>query len=419
MEDNDIGNLYLSSRKKAPLEFNYDSNQRPRVYSAERRHGVDASEEFNSKFVHHYQFHRLKENAGDPFNNRKYDYNPQSTTDTLTTVTASSHDSFSFGLSLSNTNQGSAQVESPRVNGYYYDDIGSSPSLDSRLDYLAAQDTASIRLRKEAVNKEKAQNSRRQLPPIPRSPSPFHARLAESHTKATLMRRNSSKVKLMNEVGSKPHFYTTIAKANSFSDSTVSSVSMFSLEKQMSKKKVCSSFHSRLAVSQTISSSLRLQKQRSEKPPKMEKVPASRKPFYTTVQSKQENSANKSARKSDKTGSLIHIKRDSYLYQSQDSSSAKQRRPSNARQGRDLYLEDRRRGGSRSRGVSIYDRLAYTGTAASLQRNRNSLQYKEEHKTLHESCKFALLREFKGSTFVPVTRSRVTKAVIGSVVNCG
>lgn len=421
MQKND--NMYSSEktlRKTTPVVFTFNGNKG--TFDNEMTHGLDEKKAVASKFLRHLNSQQQRNDQNnDPFSFRKYDYKPESTADTVTTVTASTQSSFSFTSSLHNSTKNQFATEESQHHDYY-DEVETSASLDSHLDFLASQDTKSMRLRKEARIKERDQHSRQRLPPVPRSPSPFHARLAETQTKSTLLRRETSKTKLENGVGSKPPFYTTIAKANSFSDanSSISSLTMFPEEKKPRKKKASSSLHSRLAVSQTISSSLRLQQQRHENAPILERPSDTRKPFYTmVVKSKPPKVAKKSTRDEYLMESSIkHARQSNYLENRRYPSTGKPR-PSTLRLTNNPSSEQRKRSGKRVASASIYDRLAYTGTASSLQRNRNSVQYRKEHQTLHESCKNALMRDFKGSTFVPVTRGRVTKSVIGSVVNCG
>ena len=420
MQESD--NMYSSEEtlRKTPVVFTFNSNKG--TFDNEITHGVDENKAYNSKFLRHLNSQRQGNyQNNDLLSFRKYDYKPESTADTITTITASSQSSFSFTSSLQNSNNNQLTTEESH-HCDYYDELETSASLDSHLNYLASQDTISMRLKKEAIIKERDQNSRQRLPPVPRSTSPFHARLAETQTKSTLLRREMNKMKLENGVGSKPPFYTTIAKANSFSDSnsSLSSVSMFPEEKKTRKKKIPSSLHSRLAVSQTISSSLRLQQQRHENAPIFERPSDTRKPFYTmVVKPKQSKGAKKKTRDEYLMESSIKHARQSNYLENRRYPSTGNLRSSTLRITNHPFSEQRKRSGKRVVNTSLYDRLAYTGTAASLQRNRTSVHYKEEHRTLHESCKNALMRDFKGSTFVPVARGRVTKSVIGSVVNCG
>ena len=392
--------------------------------------------------------------------------------DTVTTVTASSYSSGSFTTSnkfTSPTDRHEREEEFPGRRDFF-DDIEMSTSYDSHFEYLASQPTTSMKLRREALEKEKEEQNRNELPPIPRSPSPFHSRLSETYTKSYTMRQDKKEPKKNSIYDKRPPFYTTIAKANSFSDTTVSSVSMLSFKKATKKAtRTSSSFHNRLAVSQTISSSLYRQERKDERnriETKIETNQPKKKPFYTTVIPQLPKSPSRKISSFDvRLGMATRDRRfmsstmqkvlnaaytdlnEGNLDSTPRPSSARSStarpstvrpstvRPSTARSSTARLSppklsttrpntarpnsERPRTARQRKSGPSVYDRLSKTGTVSSLQRNRNSLQYKEEVKTLHESCKTALMREFKGSTFVPVTKGRVSKSVIGSVVNCG
>jgi len=342
------------------------------------------------------------------------------------------------------------------VRQYSCDDrIRTSSSLDSHFDQLALKDIVSTR----RIGSNQKESKRNTLPPIPRSPSPFHSRLAETYTKSNSLRRQQSQQenKARENDMHKPPFYTTIAKANSFSDSTVSSISMQSFVRRQSfNGKVSPSSYRRLAESETRSSSMRRQKRREVKPNTSDK----RRPFYTTVTTTQSpaqttfhrtssivkgNSRNNerinqrrlpsTSRRIDKISGLTQRVHQSKAMREEQlfTRLAKQETVSSSRiksfslQSKMTPYEKKakmtkaaaraKRDGNRNN-ISVYDRLAYTGTASSLQKNRNSSAYKEKETTFHESCKTALMREFKGSTFVHVTKQRVSTSVIGTVVHC-
>ena len=393
-----------------PTDYYSNQNTRP-------------STQFEQK-PHWNQFKPITDKGYDSKFN-KYDIKSDSLADTATTVTASSNSFVSETLLKDSSNilsNNRVRVDL-RVDNCY-DEIEMSASMDSHFDYLSSQVTKSMRLRKEAVKKHN--QTKKALPPIPRSPSPFHSRLAESFTKSSSLRRESQYIK-QNENESRPPFYTTIAKANSYSDSTVSSVSMFSFAKVNScNRKISSSFHNRLAVTETISSSLRKQL-RKESRPMSTKHADNRRPFYTTV--------TKSSAPQSNTKPFLRIeKRDETFTRNRTTLRQPTKRgnkslPKDGRSNILQQIERKRTQVSKPAGEhkklaqrskqSVYERLANTGTASSLQKNRSSIRFKEEEKTLHESCKTNMMRDFKGSTFVAVTKGRVSKSVIGSVVNCG
>jgi len=257
--------------------------------------------------------------------------------------------------------------------------------------------------------------------PNHRSPWTIYSRLSSLPTKSLSLRREQTVHKPRDF---RAPFYTTVGKANSFSDSTLSSVSTYTYNKSFASGKVSPSFHSRLAVSETFSSAMRKQKSRDDFNNLKQKK--NRVPFYTTVSASKPNEQglppkmlSQHGRRKSLPGRremfnnsplrVRHLNSKSTLSKFQNVAGERTITPSR---------NQRKKTPKTSTNVSIYDRLSKQGTVSSLQRNRNSVQYKEETKTLHEHWKAISMRDFEGSTYVPVTKGCIKKSVIGSVINC-
>jgi hypothetical protein len=392
-----------NTQMKKPFSFKQDTNH------------ADHSSHIDNIFGKGYKgkpdWNQSKDENENGFTFSKYDFQVESMNDTATTMTATSQSTLSYTPSKEpprhNSQRSPYKTRAPVNNNY--DDLDMSSSFDSHFDFLATRETKSMQLKKDALKNDKESNSGYDLPRIPRHPSPFHSRLSESNTKSSSLRLLNKASKYTESVN-RPPFYTTISKANSFSDSTVSSMSMLTIEKAEPKQKKPSSFHNRLANTETFSSSLHRQHRMNRRTEVVKQTDKkNRRPFYTTVV---DSSKNRSKRSNTPLRSRYAPSRSEVV--PKISVYGEQRRRNLAK----VSNEEPKQAVSRSR-VSVYDRLSKTGTASSLQKNRNSLYYKKEEKTVHESCQTALMRDFKGSTFVPVSTGRVTKSVIGSVVDCG
>ncbi len=345
-------------------------------------------------------------------------------TDTATTLTTYSNSSLSDSRSkdsYSRFSKSSLKSSYQKSAGDLYDEFDSL-SHEYHSNFLPQeQPTQSVRLTKKVSQLEKRSSVKDDMPRIPRSPatSSIHSRLAESMTKSFSSRREENRSRsALRQRDTRPPFYT-VARANSFSDSSVSSFSTLTSNRVFSEGKVSSSFHSRLAASDTFSSYMK-KNQRREDFSATNQIDNWR-PFYTTVGASEPSMQNfsRSSRRMSLPRSTERSRESQYMDRCTDNILPKFQ---NIHLEEDKFIsnmKNRKRPSTADMRQSVYDRLFTQGTASSLSRNRKSLQYKEEKKTLHEHCKTALMRDFKGSTHVPVTRGSITKSVIGSVINCG
>lgn len=302
-----------------------------------------------------------------------------------------------------------------------------------------------------------------------RALSPIHRRLSESNTKSRLLYQNQTKNITSSNTGSKkPLFYTTMSKSNSFSHSTITSVSDYSPRKAPSKGIDSSLVHMRLSESHTKSTSMR----RSQSKKRTSLSGTKKPPFYTTISkansitgpaitSVPDYSPQKASSKGKKISSTFHNRlmetetysssllrrtqaekiafnkyksnKKPFYYSANTAEKVENTRPNMTRNKKRVAtngIPTKSRGSSTylsspvlqkvivhtkietlapvntplSRKQSVYDRLAYTGTVSSLHANRKSLSYKPEEKTFGEYCKTALMRDFNGSTQVSGTK---------------
>ena len=359
------------------------------------------------------------------FQFNKYDYQGESLTGgTLASTITCSTQSFA---SCANSNS-----SPPSFLGMInYDDenmhIDLSPSLDSH-----SESNTNMQFPKSFKIQEKVQYGKnglrdRNLPPKNSRPHlPIHSRLAESHTMNSMMRQ--TKGRMINEgkqkYFKKPPFYTTISKSKSFSDFTTYSDSTCSLKEtpifRERTTRGSPSIFSRLAATETFSSSC-LRKSKSKT--------STKKPFYTAVGSsnlvKSENQRAKNRRHSSanlvETTALRRVRSVSQTREKEVRSDHTHDQSLLLRNFSELSMSDTIVCNSRHQQQnqkSVYDRLLNAGTISSLQNHKKSYMYQENEKTFSESNKTALLRDFKGSTYVSVTEGPVNKSIIGTVVNC-
>lgn len=351
-----------------------------------------------------------------------------------------------FPVSRENSRSPSPERRSPSDHA-----LLGSMSDDSCFDRVARQHTATMRLRKQCVRKEKEQGTVMR-PPLPQSPSVFHTRLAQTHTKNSAKRRTEivQQFDSEDEYDEKPPFFTRISQSNSFSSISALTCSTRtpsprrhdrrpSTRRQTRTKKndwnspeekvfAPSPIHSRLAYAET-KASRGLKAPAKETLQRLNKRAPREKSFYTHVSSNTQLPAppksgqrQKSVKAPEKTSYQeyprgVRVPKSDLLYfrlskqETHASSRLKTASPARERLISPYELSERNKKLAQANRPkarpSVYDRLSTTGTASSLRKHRKSGYYVDESKcqTFNEACRGALMRNIEGSTHVKLNGS--------------